>query len=91
MTAFSTGFFGFTVGKFMALNSHYNFVRSLENPGGFDRAMENIKGKLDTHVPEGPIIQRNYEPSSTDNVYGVQVPEHGINMLILLILAYMPH
>ncbi|KAH9486847.1 hypothetical protein JR316_0000912 [Psilocybe cubensis] len=82
LSAFSAGFFGYTVGKFLCLNAHYNFVRSLENPGGFDRAMENIKGKLDSYVPDGPIIQRIYEPSPTDNVYGAQVPQHESGLML---------
>lgn len=82
MTAFTLGFAGFTLGKFVLLNAHYEYVRSLENPAGFDRAMQNIKNRLGTHVPEGFIIERIYEPSSTDNAYGTQIPEHGIDMLI---------
>ncbi|KAF8912752.1 hypothetical protein CPB84DRAFT_1759401 [Gymnopilus junonius] len=66
LTAFTLGFTGHLFGKLTVLNAHYNYVRSLENPAGFSKAMQNIQAKLGGPVPQGFIIERAYEPSPDD-------------------------
>lgn len=42
----------------MALTKHYRFVRSLENPAGFARALDNVQSRTGRVTPSGPIIVR---------------------------------
>ncbi|KDR85086.1 hypothetical protein GALMADRAFT_52070, partial [Galerina marginata CBS 339.88] len=66
IATFTYGFTGYTLGKVSMLNAHYNYVRSLENPAGFGKAMENVQAKLGGLVPPSFIIERAYEPSPDD-------------------------
>jgi hypothetical protein len=42
----------------MALTKHYRFVRSLENPTGFARALDNVQSRTGRAMPPGPVIVR---------------------------------
>ena len=63
LTAFTLGFTGYTLGNATMLKAHYDYVRSLENPAGFSKAMENVQARLGGLAPPGIIIERAYEPS----------------------------
>lgn len=60
--AFALG--GYTVGQVSFLSAHFNYLRSIEKPHGFQKAMENIQAQIGS--PKGPAIQRVYELSPDD-------------------------
>ncbi|PPQ64379.1 hypothetical protein CVT26_002086 [Gymnopilus dilepis] len=51
LTAFTLGFTGYTLGNATMLKAHYDYVRSLENPAGFSKAMENVQARLGGLAP----------------------------------------
>jgi hypothetical protein len=67
LATFTLGFTGYTFGKLSMLRAHYDYVRNLENPAGFEKAMENVQAKLGGLVPQGFVIERVYEPSPDDH------------------------
>lgn len=72
---FTAGLGGFTFGRLAVISAHYNYLRSIENPHGFSKAMENIQSELG--APKvGLIIARAYQPSLDDD-YTTQVPDDG--------------
>lgn len=72
---FTAGLGGFTFGRLAVISAHYNYLRSIENPDGFSKAMENIQSELG--APKvGLIIARAYQPSSDDDQTN-QIPDDG--------------
>lgn len=56
------GAFGsLALGNALTLKSHFDFVRSLNNPGGFARAIEHIQQQSAVPQPAGPVITRKYD------------------------------
>jgi hypothetical protein len=49
------------IGNALTLKSHYDFVRSLNNPGGFANAIERIQKQSGSPPPNSPVIQRKYK------------------------------
>ncbi|KAK2461843.1 hypothetical protein APHAL10511_006306 [Amanita phalloides] len=47
---------GSFIGHAVSVTKHYNFVRSLENPIGFSRALENVQHCVGGVLPSGPVI-----------------------------------
>ncbi|EPQ60720.1 hypothetical protein GLOTRDRAFT_135354 [Gloeophyllum trabeum ATCC 11539] len=45
--AFFTGILGYGVGEAYRIRSHIRFAKSLENPAGFERAVENVFHRID--------------------------------------------
>lgn len=55
------GAFGsLAAGNALTLKSHYDFVRSLNNPGGFASAVDRIQKESGIPPPNSPVIQRRY-------------------------------
>lgn len=46
------------VGLAFTATKHYNFVRALEDPSGFGRALDNIQDRTGRFLPQGPAIIR---------------------------------
>jgi len=59
--ATGSAFGSLALGNGLTLNSHFNFVRSLNNPGGFARAIEHIEKQSGRPLPAGPVITRKYD------------------------------
>jgi hypothetical protein len=70
---FTAGLGGFTFGRLAVISAHYNYLRSIENPDGFSKAMENIQSKLG-EPKAGLVIARTYQPSP-DDIYANQTPD----------------
>jgi len=71
----TAGLGGFAFGRLAVISAHYNYLRSIENPAGFRKAMENIQSELG--APKvGLVIARAYQPSLDDN-YTNQIPDDG--------------
>jgi len=73
----SLGMSCYILGRVTSLSAHFNYLRSLENPEGFSRAMENIQKQLNHVDPPGLVIPRPYEPLSANDGYSNEVPEEG--------------
>ncbi|EKM83803.1 hypothetical protein AGABI1DRAFT_110405 [Agaricus bisporus var. burnettii JB137-S8] len=58
--ATGTSFGSLALGNALTLKSHFDFVRSLNNPAGFAEAMERIQKQSGLQQPHGPVIQRKY-------------------------------
>ncbi|KXN89940.1 hypothetical protein AN958_04944 [Leucoagaricus sp. SymC.cos] len=58
--AAGSAFGSLAVGNALTLKSHYDFVRSLNNPGGFARAVDRIQKQSGRPPPSSPVIQRKY-------------------------------
>ncbi len=57
----SGGTFGsLALGNGLTLKTHFDFVRSLDNPRGFARAIEHIEKQSGISMPTGPVITRKY-------------------------------
>lgn len=67
----STGFtlFGYLFGQAVANTQHYSFVRSIQDPIGFGRAMENIQTQIGGHIPKGPYLIRQVEDDNPERVH----------------------
>lgn len=49
------GIIGYNIGLLIKMNNHAKFVRSIENPAGFARAMDNVQNKLGLKM-DGPRL-----------------------------------
>ncbi|KAJ3568795.1 hypothetical protein NP233_g5470 [Leucocoprinus birnbaumii] len=49
------------VGNGLTLKSHLDFVRSLDNPGGFSRALDRIQKQSNLALPSSPVIVHRYK------------------------------
>ncbi|KAF8642402.1 hypothetical protein AX16_009668 [Volvariella volvacea WC 439] len=58
---------GFMVGRALALHAHVKFVRSIQDPAGFSRALENVQNNSGVFVPRGPEIVRQYSESPPED------------------------
>ncbi|KAF8640929.1 hypothetical protein AX17_000576 [Amanita inopinata Kibby_2008] len=58
---------GFVLGHTFSVSQHYKFVRALEDPIGFSRALENIQRDLGGVVPQGPVIIRHCRSPDSDH------------------------
>lgn len=61
---------GFTAGRALCLNAHVKFVKSLEDPAGFSRALENIQREIGSIIPRGPEIVRPFEEAQDKRAIG---------------------
>lgn len=58
---------GFAAGHTVSVAKHYNFVRTLENPVGFSRALDNVQHRVGSVMPAGPVIVRqSYDDTRSD-------------------------
>ncbi|KAF8974013.1 hypothetical protein BDZ97DRAFT_1777987 [Flammula alnicola] len=64
-TIFTFGFGGYGFGKMAFLSAHFNYLRSIENPHGFQKAMEHVQAQVGA-PKAGIIIERPYEISPDD-------------------------
>ncbi|KAL9716156.1 hypothetical protein Ac2012v2_000601 [Leucoagaricus gongylophorus] len=56
----STAIGSTVLGNAYVVKSHFDFVRSLDNPGGFSRAVDHIQKQSGLSLPSSPIIVRKY-------------------------------
>jgi hypothetical protein len=64
---------GFAAGHTVSVAKHYNFVRTLENPIGFSKALDNVQHRVGSVMPAGPVIVRQShgnKRSDIDNMDG---------------------
>lgn len=62
------GFGGATLGLFLNLRAHINFITSLEDPQGFKEALANVNARLDG----SPAISRSRETG----LQGTEIIKH---------------
>ncbi|KIM48116.1 hypothetical protein M413DRAFT_439827 [Hebeloma cylindrosporum] len=73
----TAGLGGFAFGRLAVISAHYKYFCSIENPGGFGKAMENIQSEVG--APKlGLVMSRAYQPSSDDN----QTPDDGLQLIL---------
>lgn len=58
--ATGSAFGSLAMGNGLTLKTHFDFVRSLDNPGGFAKAIAHIEKRSGTPLPTGPVIARKY-------------------------------
>ena len=68
---------GHTAGKFCQLEEHSKYLRDIEYPDGYKRAMENVKKNNGLPDHRGIILRRAYQISS-DNASPKPTSEHGM-------------
>ncbi|KAF8807493.1 hypothetical protein BYT27DRAFT_7189565 [Phlegmacium glaucopus] len=72
---------GRMVGKLQQVSAHTNYLRDIENPDGYKRAMENIQKGLGLPVHRGLVIGRSYQ-ISPDASSPQQISENGPELML---------
>lgn len=74
----------------MSISAHLRFVRSIENPSGFSRALDNVQKSMGGFSPPGPVIVRQGGNLAVDHNLESSAPSWSNSKIVSLILIRYP-